>query len=119
MAAATISLLFSGGCLICCALPALLVALGAGAAVAGLVSAVPQLVVLSEHKGAVFTVAGAMLAVVSVLRYLNRNAPCPADPRLAGVCQRLRTFGAITFYASAVIYVVGAFFAFFAADFLA
>ena len=113
-----ISLLFSSGCLVCCALPALLVWVGAGAAMVGLVSAVPQLVVLSEHKAIVFGIAGAMLAVVAVLRYLNRNAPCPADPALAKACQRLRTFGTATFYGSVGIYAVGFFFAFLAAGLL-
>jgi hypothetical protein len=36
--------------LLCCALPALLLALGAGAVVASAVAAVPQLVWRSEHK---------------------------------------------------------------------
>ncbi len=115
----TMSLLFSSGCLLCCALPALLVSVGAGAAMVGLVSAVPQLVVLSEHKAIVFGVAGAMLALVAGLRYLNRHAPCPADPALAKSCQRLRTFGTATFYGSLGIYTVGVFFAFLAADLLA
>ena len=48
--ASVASLFASSSTLICCALPALLVALGAGAALSSLVSAVPQLVVLSEHK---------------------------------------------------------------------
>ena len=37
-----LSLLTSGGTLVCCALPALLVALGAGATLASLVAAVPH-----------------------------------------------------------------------------
>ncbi|MSO97480.1 MAG: hypothetical protein EXR11_04565 [Rhodospirillaceae bacterium] len=115
IAASTLSLFFSGGCLVCCALPALLVSIGAGAALAGLVSAVPQLIVLSEHKGIVFGVAGAMLALVGVARYVNRGTPCPADPKLALACQRLRLFGTVTFYSSLGIYAVGFFFAFVAA----
>src|SRR6187200_1056050 len=41
---ATAALLASSGTLVCCVLPALMVALGAGAALAGLVTAVPQLI---------------------------------------------------------------------------
>lgn len=45
----------------CCALPALLVLLGAGGAVASLVSAVPWLAQLSAHKAWVFTVTASAL----------------------------------------------------------
>jgi hypothetical protein len=45
-----LSLFTSFSTLICCALPALLVALGAGAVLSTLVSHVPQLVWVSEHK---------------------------------------------------------------------
>ena len=51
------SLLASGSTLICCALPALLVTLGAGATLSSLVAAFPALVWLSEHKGLVFGTA--------------------------------------------------------------
>ena len=45
-----LTLFTSGGTLICCALPALLVSLGAGAVMASVVSSVPQIVWFSEHK---------------------------------------------------------------------
>ena len=48
------TLLSSAGTLVCCVLPAVLVTLGAGASLAGLVTAIPQLVWLSEHKTLVF-----------------------------------------------------------------
>lgn len=41
---ALLSIATSSSTLICCALPALLVAIGAGATLAGLVTAVPQLI---------------------------------------------------------------------------
>lgn len=115
---ATTALLTSLSTLLCCALPALLVAIGAGAAVAGLVSAVPQIVVLSEHKEALFAGAGALLTASAALRYAGRNAPCPADPAQAAACMRLRRWGGITLYGAAAIYAVGFFFAFMAADLL-
>jgi copper chaperone CopZ len=52
------ALLASSGTLVCCALPALFVAVGAGAALSSLVSTVPQLVWLSENKEPLFVVAG-------------------------------------------------------------
>lgn len=51
------TVLASSATLICCVLPAVLVSLGAGAAMVGLVAAFPQLVWLSEHKAGVFAVA--------------------------------------------------------------
>src|SRR5579863_7325195 len=85
-----LTLLASFSTLLCCALPALFVSLGAGAALIGLVSAVPQLIWLSAHKIPLFVFAGVMLAVSGTARYASRNAPCPADPRAARACRRLR-----------------------------
>ncbi len=115
---ASAALLGALSTLLCCALPALLVVLGAGAAVAGLVSAVPQIVVLSEHKELLFAGAGALLIASAGLRYASRNAPCPADPAQAVACTRLRRWGGIALYGATAVYVVGFFFAFLAAGLL-
>ncbi len=98
--------------LVCCVLPAVLVSLGAGAAVVGLVTAIPQLIWLSEHKGLVFGMAAAMLAVSGLALLRARYLPCPADPALAATCQRLRRFSSGLFVASAVLVATGAFVAF-------
>jgi hypothetical protein len=97
----------SSSTLICCALPALLVALGAGAALSSLVSAVPQLVWLSEHKGWVFGISGVLLASSAALQWRNRHAPCPIDPALARACMRTRRWSAWVLGASAVLWAVG------------
>lgn len=110
----TLALFSSFGTLLCCALPALLVTIGAGAAVAGLVSAAPQLIWLSEHKVGLFIFAGVTLMASGVMRHLNRNAPCPVDPAKAQACERLRRFNAIIFYFSLTLYVTGFYFAFIA-----
>jgi hypothetical protein len=73
----TLALFGSFSTLICCALPALFVTLGAGATLAGLVSHVPQLIWLSEHKIALFVFSGALLIIAGIARYRTRNAPCP------------------------------------------
>jgi hypothetical protein len=106
------SLLLSSSTLVCCALPALLVAIGAGAAMAGLVSAVPQLVWLSGHKALVFGGAGAALIVAGIVQYRARSAPCPVDPVLAAACTRTRRFSVTTYFVALVIYLIGAGFAF-------
>lgn len=100
--------------LFCCALPALLVSLGAGAVVIGLVSAVPQLIWLSEHKVGLFVFAGSMLTLSAIMRYLTRNAPCPADPLKAKSCQSLRRLSQSIFVVSLIIYGTGLYFAFIA-----
>lgn len=111
-AASLLSMFTSSGTLICCALPALLVALGAGAALAGLVSAVPQLVWLSANKTAVFGAAGLMLAIAGWLQWRARLAPCPSDPALAAVCSRTRRLSVWTYGIALLTFAMGAFFAF-------
>ena len=108
----SLALFTSLSTLLCCALPAALVAVGAGAVFAGLVTAVPQIVVLSEHKVALFAVAGTLLAASAALRYFNRNAPCPIDAAQAAACTRLRRWGGIALYSSIGVYAIGFFFAF-------
>src|SRR5919108_264339 len=88
----SVALLGSLGTLLCCALPAVLVSIGAGAAMASLVTNVPQVVWLSEHKIALFIFAAIMLAISGLTTYINRHAPCPADPRQAKSCRRVRRF---------------------------
>jgi hypothetical protein len=107
-----LSLFTSLSTLICCALPALLVAVGAGAALAGLVSSVPQLVWISEHKAPVFGVAGAMLLLAGALQWRARHAPCPADPQLAAVCQRTRSSSLRVYLLSLTVFAIGVWFAF-------
>lgn len=113
--APTLSLFTSVGTLVCCALPALLVTIGAGAALAGLVSNVPQLIWLSQYKIAVFSFAGVMILISGVLQWRNRHAPCPIDPDEAKACQRLRKISVILYWFSVLVYAIGFFFAFFAA----
>ena len=107
-----VSLFASSSTLICCALPALLVAVGAGAALSSLVSAVPQLVWLSEHKLGLFTFAGLMLLASGMLQWRNRTAPCPIDPGLRQSCLRTRAAAVRMWGFSVAIYAVGAWFAF-------
>jgi len=109
-----LSLFASGSTLVCCALPALLVALGAGAALSSLVSAVPQLVWLSEHKVGLFIGVAVMLALSGFMQWRARSLPCPVDPALAAACTRTRKFSNRVYLFSLSIYLVGAWFAFIA-----
>lgn len=107
-----ITLFSSASTLVCCALPALFVSLGAGAALAGLTSAVPQLIFLSQHKLEVFGFATCMIALSAYMQYRSRHAPCPIDPELARACTKQRRFSRIIFIFSLVMYVTGLTFAF-------
>ena len=109
---ATLSLFTSTGTLLCCALPALLVAIGAGAVVAGLVSDIPQLEWLLEHKTAIFIVAAILLFATGLLRFYNRNASCPIDREKAKACGRLRKISGVIYWSSVLIYIVGFFFSY-------
>lgn len=117
-AAPTLALFASVSTLLCCALPALLVTIGAGAVMAGLVSKVPGYVWLTEQKNTLFAIAGVLLAVAFWTRWATRNAPCPVDPKQAQACQRIRRLGGVVLWIALAAYLVGGFFAFFAADLL-
>lgn len=113
-AASVLSLFTSSGTLICCALPATLVGLGAGAAMSSLVSNVPQLVWFSEHKLGVFLFAGLMLIISGVMQWQARTLPCPADPQLAETCLSTRKTSFRVYIFALVIFAIGGFFAFIA-----
>ena len=106
------SLFASSSTLVCCAIPALLVALGAGAALSSLVSIFPQVVWLSEHKEPLFGFAGLMMIGSGVLQWRNRSAPCPIDPTLRDACLKTRKTASKLYAASVVLYLIGGWFAF-------
>jgi len=107
-----LSLFSSGGTLICCALPALLVSLGAGAVMASLVSSVPQIVWFSEHKLGVFIFAGVMLSISGFLQWKARSLPCPSDKELAELCNKTRVNSLKVYFFSVFVFLIGGFMAF-------
>lgn len=106
------SLFASSSTLICCALPALLVGLGAGAALSSLVSVFPQIVWLSENKESLFIVATILTVGSGVLQWRNRSAPCPTDPALRQACLSTRRTSWRFYGISVAVLLVGAWFAF-------
>ena len=107
-----LSLFSSGGTLICCALPALLVSLGAGAVMASVVSSVPQIVWFSEHKLGVFIFAGVMLSISGFLQWKARSLPCPSDKELAELCNKTRVNSLRIYIFSVSVFLIGGFMAF-------
>lgn len=106
------SLFATSGTLVCCAIPALLVALGAGAALSSLVAVFPQVVWLSEHKLGLFVFAGLMMGASGLLQWRNRTAPCPTDPALRRACLRTRKVSTVVYGVSVAFYLIGGWFAF-------
>lgn len=98
--------------LVCCVLPAALVSFGAGAVLVGLVSMVPQLIWVSEHKAWIFGSAASLLAVGGGAIAWAWREPCPIDPELGRKCMRLRRASVRLYAISAGMFLTGAFIAF-------
>ncbi len=109
--ASVLSVFASSSTLLCCALPALLVTLGAGAALSSLISVFPQVVWLSEHKEGLFAFAGLAMVAGGWLQWRNRTAPCPTDPALRNACLKTRRTSWRLYVFSLLVYGVGGWFA--------
>ena len=110
-----LSLFASVGTLVCCALPSLLVLVGLGTTVASLLSAMPWLVTLSQHKAVTFAVAGALLAAAWAHRALiaprlATPEACAADAATA--CERTASVVGRLLWVSTTLYVAGVFVAY-------
>jgi len=108
------SLFTSVGTLLCCALPSLLVLLGLGASVASMLSSVPWLVKLSQHKQWTFSVSGILIALSFANMYYIaprfRSDECNADDPSA--CADASRLSKTILWGSAVIYAIGFFVAY-------
>ena len=107
-----LTLFASSGTIFCCALPTLLVSIGAGAALSSLISIFPQLVILSTYKIPIFISAFIMLIISGVFQYFARSLPCPADKKLANACKKARKISLIIYFVSLGIFIIGILFAF-------
>lgn len=110
--ASFISLFSSGGTIICCALPALLVSIGAGAALSSLISIFPQIVWLSVYKLPIFIIAFFFIVIGGYFQWNSRNLPCPADKLLVMQCMKTRRVSVIIYVLSVAIFLFGFTFAF-------
>ena len=108
----SLALFGSTSTLLCCALPALLISLGAGAVMASLTSAIPGLMWLSAQKNLLFIAAGTLLAISSIIGWHQRSAPCQTDPEKAANCLKLRRLNAWLLTTSWLAYGCGLFFAY-------
>jgi len=83
---------------------------------AGLIEAVPQITWLGKNKGLVFGIAALMIALAGAWQWHARSLPCPIDPVKARACTRARQLSWVVWWVSVVAFLVGGFFAFFAAS---
>ena len=111
-ALAFLSLFASLSTLVCCALPALFILLGFGAAFAGLISSFPQLIWISENKIWLFSFCALALVVNGYWRWRNKSQECPVDPVTQEACQATRDWSTALYYAAMVFYAIGFIFSF-------
>ena len=100
-----VALLASSSTLICCALPALLVLLGAGASLANFITIFPFFIVLSKHKILISIIATVTLSLAGYLNYKTYHMPCPADPRLGKQCMQTRKRSVYIYIISVFIFI--------------
>jgi hypothetical protein len=107
-----LSLFTSTGTILCCALPALLVTLGAGAALSSVIASFPQIVWVSKYKVYIFTAAFILIVFSGYLQWHARKLPCPSDKLLAAKCMSARRVSLVIYFVSVGILLIGFTFAF-------
>ena len=100
-----ISLIVSSSTLICCALPAIFVAIGAGATLATFTSNFPQLIIISQYKLLISIVTLVILLIAGILIRKSDSMPCPVDPDLRTICLKTRKNSKTLYYVSVIIFV--------------
>ena len=100
-----VALLASSSTLICCALPALLVLLGAGASLANFITIFPFFIVLSKHKILISIIATVTLSLAGYLNYKTYHMPCPADTALGKQCMQTRKRSVYIYIISVFIFI--------------
>ena len=98
------TLFISSSTLICCALPAIFVAVGAGATLASLINVFPQLIIISQHKVLISFITLIILLVAGVMIKKSEALPCPVDPNLRTICLKTRKNSKILYYLSVIIF---------------
>ena len=99
------SLFASSATLICCALPALFVALGAGAVFASLITVFPFLILLSHYKVYITLFALVTIIMATYVHYKSGHLPCPTDPELGRICMDSRRRSRYVYYFSVALFL--------------
>lgn len=114
-----ISLFASSGTILCCALPALLVAIGAGASLSSFLGVFPQIIWISQFKEYIFIFAFALIIVAGVFQWNARKLPCPINKEIAYQCLRARKISMRIYIFSVTLLSVGFIFTFILPIFMA
>ena len=99
------SLFAASSTLICCALPALFVMLGAGATFASLISSAPFLITLSIYKITITGFACLMLIFAGYINWYTARLPCPVDPDLGRACLKTRRNSRRLYFCSVAVFL--------------
>jgi|TARA_B100001093_G_scaffold429565_1_gene424878 hypothetical protein len=113
-----LSLFASSSTLVCCALPAIFVALGAGASFASLITAFPFLIVVSQYKTSITLFAVVMIVIAGYVNYKTYYMPCPVDPDLGRACKQTRKKSRYIYYVSVGIFIFASIFTYIVPRFL-
>ncbi len=116
--ASIFSLFASSSTLVCCALPSVFVALGAGASFASLITHIPFLITLSHYKVQITLFALVMIVMAGYINYKTYHMPCPADPELGRLCMQTRKRSRILYYISLAIFIFATMFTYLVPSFL-
>lgn len=106
-----LTLFVSGGTLICCALPIVLVTMGFGAVAASLSYNIPGLVFLAENKAWTLGLSALLLLLLAWVVW-RPGQSCPADPELAVHCEQAKFWNRRIFWFSVTIWGIGFFFSY-------
>ena len=102
----TFAFLVSSGTLVCCALPIMLVSVGMGSVVVALSLEWPLLSSLANYKIWIFLLSGGLLLLSAWQLYSTRSL-CPADPKLAASCKRIKKWSTRLFIGAASVWAIG------------
>ena len=95
--------------ILCCALPIILVTLGMGAVFASLTASFPFITWLAEKSIYLFVIATILLLIGGYFIFIKPQS-CPADKKLAEMCNKTKTFNKIIWSLSVMILAISFFF---------
>ena len=105
-----LTLFASSSTLICCALPALFIVLGAGASFVNLITIFPFLITLSKYKLTISLFAFFSILISGYINYKTYYLPCPIDPILGRACMRTRKRSRFIYFISVIIFLFASIF---------
>lgn len=106
---AALTLLFCSSTLMCCALPAGLVMIGAGSVMATILSWFPAMALLSQQKALITGLAAVSLLMAGRSLKHSANLACPLDPIQARRCRNRLRRARVLYSLSWTAFLVGSF----------